>query len=117
MVSFVILRRKHPDAARPYRSPVGVPGAVVAGLLAALVFVGVMLNPDYRSAIVAIAVVYLVGLVAFALWGRSRLILSPEEEYAMTGGLGSGAESGAVAVAAASVGADEVPTDEELVRV
>jgi ethanolamine permease len=112
MVSFVVLRRKHPDAARPYRSPVGVPGAVVAGLLAALVFVGVMLNPDYRSAIVAIAVVYVVGLVAFALWGRSRLILSPEEEYAMTGGLSADVESGVTVGVEASVGADE-----ELVQV
>ncbi|MGN8245732.1 amino acid permease [Cellulomonas soli] len=87
MASFVLLRRRFPDAARPYRSPVGVPGAVVAGLLALAIFVAVMLNPDYRAAIVAIGVVFAVALAAFALWGRSRLVLSPEEEYALSGGL------------------------------
>ena len=68
---------------RPYRSPVGVPGAVVAGL----VFVAVMSNPAYRPAIVAILVQFVLGLAAFALFGRHRLALSPEQEYAMTGGL------------------------------
>jgi len=28
-----------------------------------------------------------VGLVLFALFGRSRLVLSPEEEYALSGGM------------------------------
>jgi ethanolamine permease len=64
-----------------------VPGAVFAGGVAALIFVGVMLNEDYRPAIVAIAVVFVVGLVGFAALGRHRLVLSLEEEYAMTGGL------------------------------
>jgi ethanolamine permease len=89
MVSFVLLRAQHPGADRPYRSPVGVPGAVVAGLLALAIFVGVMANPDYRPAIVAIVIVYAVALVLFGIWGRHRLILSPEEEYAIGGGLGS----------------------------
>ena len=87
MVSFVLLRRKFPSAVRPYPSPVGVTGAVVAGAIAALTFVGILLNEDYRPAIVAIAIVFAVGLVLFAIFGRHRLILSPEEEYAMSGGL------------------------------
>jgi ethanolamine permease len=97
MVSYVLLRRNHPNAVRPYSSPTGVPGAVVAGLLAAMIFVGVMLNPDYRLAIIAIAVVFALGLAAFALWGRQRLILSPEEEYAMSGGLHAGPDDDLVA--------------------
>lgn len=87
MVSFVLLRRKFPAALRPYVSPVGVPGAVVAGAIAVLTFVGILFNEAYRPAIVAIAVVFVVGLVLFAIWGRHRLVLSPEEEYAMSGGL------------------------------
>ena len=58
-----------------------------AGAVAALIFVGVMLNEDYREAIVAIAVIFVVALVGFAAFGRHRLVLSPEEEYAMSGGL------------------------------
>jgi ethanolamine permease len=44
-------------------------------------------NDDYRAVIIWVAVAYVVGLVLFALFGRKRLVLSPEEEYAMTGGV------------------------------
>ena len=87
MVAFVILRRKYPNAERPYRSPWGIPGAVVAAVIAALIFLGFLLNPTFVPAIIAIGVVYAVMLLVFALWGRHRLILSPEEEYAVSGGL------------------------------
>ena len=63
MVSFVLLRRKFPDAERPYRSPVGVPGAVVAGRHRRCRLLRVSSStPTYRPAIIAIAVVYAVGL-------------------------------------------------------
>ncbi len=87
MVSFVILRKKFPDAKRPYRSPWGVPGAVIAGILSLLIFVGFFINEPARPAILAIAVVYVIMLLGFALYGRNRLVLSPEEEYALSGGL------------------------------
>ena len=87
MVSFVLLRRKFPSALRPYRSPTGVGGAVVAGVIAAVTFIGLFLNPDFREAIIAIAVLYAIALVLFGVFGRHRLVLSPEEEYAMSGGL------------------------------
>jgi ethanolamine permease len=86
MVSFVILRRKFPTVKRPYLSPVGVPGAVVAGIIAAAIFVGFLLNPTFLPAIGAIAVVYVVMLVLFAIFGRTKLVLSPEEEFALSGG-------------------------------
>ncbi len=87
LISFILLRRKFPNANRPYRSPWGVPGAVVAAVIAALTFVGFLVNPTFTPAIVAIAIVYVVILLGFALWGRHRLVLSPEEEYALSGGL------------------------------
>jgi len=87
MVSFIILRRKFPNAKRPYLSPVGVPGAVVAGVIAVLIFIGFLLNPAFLPAIIAIAVVYVVMLVLFAIFGRTKLVLSPEEEYALSGGM------------------------------
>jgi ethanolamine permease len=86
MVAFVILRRKLPDVERPYVSPWGVPGAVIAAAIAALIFFGFLLNPTFQPAIVAIAIVYVVILVGFALYFRHRLVLSPEEEYALSGG-------------------------------
>ena len=87
MVSFIILRRKFPNAKRPYKSPWGLPGAYIAAIIAAFVFVGFLLNATFQPAIIAIVIVYIVILVGFALWGRHRLVLSPEEEYALSGGL------------------------------
>jgi ethanolamine permease len=87
MVAFIILRRKYPNAKRPYVSPWGVPGAVIAAVIALLIFLGTLLNPTFLPAIIAILVVYVVMLLAFGLWGRHRLVLSPEEEYAVSGGL------------------------------
>jgi ethanolamine permease len=86
MVSYVILKVRLPDAPRPYVSPVGIAGAVVAGVIALATFIGQLINPGYTAAIIAIAVVYVIGLVIFALVGRKRLVLSPEEEYALSGG-------------------------------
>ena len=86
MVAFVILRRKYPNAKRPYRSPWGVPGAITAAGISALIFLGFLLNPTFVPAIIAIAVVYAVMLIAFAVYGRHHLVLSPEEEYAVSGG-------------------------------
>ena len=87
MVSFIILRRKFPNAERPYRSPWGLFGAYSAAIIAAIVFVGLLFNPTFFLAIIAIIVVYAVIFLGFALYGRKRLILSPEEEYAISGGL------------------------------
>ncbi|GAA3742101.1 amino acid permease [Leifsonia bigeumensis] len=87
MVSFVVLRRRFPNAKRPYLSPVGVGGAIVAGVLAAVIFLGFLVNEAFRPAIVAIVIVYVVALLLFALFGRKQLVLSPEEEYALSGGV------------------------------
>jgi len=86
MVSFLILRRKFPDVNRPYMSPWGTFGAYSAAAIAALVFVGLLLNPAFQIAIVAIVIVYGLILVGFGVHYRKHLVLSPEEEYALSGG-------------------------------
>ena len=86
MVSYVILRKKMPDIKRPFTSPFGVPGAVIAGLLAFCIFVAVLLNPDYRLAVYAMVVIYVLATIFFAVYGRKHLVLSPEEEFAASGG-------------------------------
>jgi ethanolamine permease len=85
MISFVILRRKFPNLDRPYKSPWGLRGAVVAGVIAFVSFIGFLLNPTFRPAIVAIIIVYVIVLAIFAIWGRHRLVMSPEEKYAVEG--------------------------------
>jgi ethanolamine permease len=85
MVSYILLKRNLPNLNRPYKSPVGVAGALVAALLALLIFVGQALNPALTTAIQAIAIVYVIGLVGFGLFGRKKLVLSPEEQAAISG--------------------------------
>lgn len=86
MLSFIVLRRKLPNVDRPYRSPVGLWGAFIAGIVALFTLILMPFNADYRGVIVWVAIVYAVGLILFGLFGRQRLVLSPEEEYAMSHG-------------------------------
>jgi ethanolamine permease len=86
MTSFVLLRRNMPNINRPYRSRWGVPGAVVAGGLAAISLIAIFLNDAYRPGVYGVAVYYVLGVLYFAIAGRNRLVLSPEEEFALTKG-------------------------------
>ena len=85
-VSFVLLRRKLPDIERPYRSPVGEWGAIVAGVIALISLVALFWNDDYRPGVYGVALFYVVAVAYFAAMGRHRLVLSPEEEFAMSHG-------------------------------
>jgi ethanolamine permease len=87
MISFIALRRKFPNAKRPYISPTGIAGAVIAGVISLAIFIAFLFNPGYRIAILAIAVVYVIGIIFFAAIGRNQLVLSPEEEFAISKGL------------------------------
>jgi ethanolamine permease len=84
--SFIILRRKHPNIERPYRSPLGEFGAYLT-IIIALITIGFQFaDPVYRQGVVGVAIWFAVGIVYFALVGRHRLVLSPEEEFAMSKG-------------------------------
>jgi ethanolamine permease len=71
---------------RPYLSPLGRSGAVVAGAIAALTLVFLFVNDEYRPGIYGVALWFAGSLLYFALYARHRLILSPEEEFAVTAG-------------------------------
>jgi ethanolamine permease len=86
MTSFVLLRRRMPNIDRPYRSRWGVPGAVIAGALAATSLIAIFLNDAYRPGVYGVAAYYVLGVLYFAIAGRNRLVLSPEEEFALTMG-------------------------------
>ena len=85
-LSFILLRRRLPNIERPYRSPVGQWGAGIAGLIALVSLVSLYLNSDYRPGVVGTAIYYVAGVLYFAIAGRHRLVLSPEEEFALTRG-------------------------------
>jgi ethanolamine permease len=85
-LSFIMLRRKLPNINRPYRSKWGVPGAAVAGIIAVVSLVTMFTNDDYRPGLYGVAAYYVLGVIYFAIAGRHRLVLSPEEEFALTRG-------------------------------
>ena len=82
-LTFIQLRRRFPKIARPYRSPLGVVGAALTVLIA-LVTIGFQLaDPVYRTGVVGVAIWYALAILYFAVRGRKRLVLSPEEEFAL----------------------------------
>ena len=84
MASFILLRKRAAQLIRPYVSPLGISGAVVAALLSGLTLVALFLNSDYRTGVVGAAIWFILGLAYFVFYARQRLILSPEEEFAVS---------------------------------
>ena len=83
MLSYILLRVRLPNIARPYRSPLGVPGAVVALIVSIVTLVALFVaDPIYQKVVVGAAVWYGLGLLWFALYARHKLVLSPEESFA-----------------------------------
>jgi ethanolamine permease len=85
-LSFIMLRINLPNIARPYRSKWGIPGAAVGGVIAVVSLVTMFTNEDYRPGLYGVAAYYVLGILYFAIAGRHRLVLSPEEEFALTSG-------------------------------
>ncbi len=83
MISFVRLRNRFPDIERPFVSPLGKAGAIIAGLIAAVTLVFLFLNPEYQVGVYGCALWFAAGLAYFGFIGRKRLVYSPEEEFAV----------------------------------
>lgn len=82
MASYLLLRRRFPGLDRPYRSPLGLGGAIVAGAIALATLITLFANPEYVKGVYGAVVWFLVGIIWFAFHARHNLILSPEEEFA-----------------------------------
>ncbi len=67
---------------RPYVSPLGRPGAIVAGVIAMATLVFLFINPDYRLGVYGVAAWFAISLLYFGFYARHRMLLSPEEEFA-----------------------------------
>jgi len=96
-VSFVLLRRRLPHIERPFVSPLGQIGALVAATIAVLSLIALFWNSDYRPGVVGVAIFYAIAVAYFGLIGRHKLVYSPEEEFAMSHGERAGPHSEATA--------------------
>jgi ethanolamine permease len=84
MLSFIVLRIRRPRMPRPYRSPLGIPGAVVGAVLAGLALIATFFVADYRPAVIGVAVFLVLGIGYFFFYSRHRLVAqAPEEENAL----------------------------------
>lgn len=83
MLSYILLRVRFPKLPRPYRSPLGIPGAVVALVIALVTLVTLfVIDEEFRLVVIGAAIWYVLGLVYFAAYARRRLVYSPEEDFA-----------------------------------
>ncbi len=85
-ISFILMRRNMPHIARPYKSPFGIPGAVATIVIALVTIYFQLSDPLYRSGVIGVALWFAIGIAYFAAIGRHKLVLSPEEEFALSGG-------------------------------
>ena len=82
-VSFILLRKNQPNMERPYRSPLGIPGAVLTIVIGLVTLLYQVQDPNFFKGVIWVIMWFVVGIVYFALVGRHKLILSPEEEFAL----------------------------------
>ncbi|KQT54770.1 amino acid ABC transporter permease [Aureimonas sp. Leaf454] len=82
-LSFILLRRNMPQIERPFRSPLGIPGAVLTIAIAIVTLFYQVQDPNFFKGVVWVALWFAVAIAYFALVGRHKLILSPEEEFAI----------------------------------
>ena len=84
MVSYIKLKITRPDLLRPYRSPLGIPGAALGAILSLLALVACFFQPNYRPAVVGVSLFLLIAILYFLLYSRHHLVAqAPEEEVAL----------------------------------
>ena len=82
-ISFILLRKNQPRIERPYVSPLGVPGAVLTIIIGLVTLYYQIWDPNFSKGVVWVGVWFVLAIIYFAAVGRHKLILSPEEEFAM----------------------------------
>ena len=82
-ISFILLRKNHSHIERPYRSPFGNAGAWLTIVIAVVTIYYQLNDSTYRVGVIGVAIWFTVGIIYFAAVGRHKLILSPEEEFAL----------------------------------
>jgi ethanolamine permease len=84
MASFIKLRISKPHLARPYRSPLGIPGAIVGLLLSLVALIATLSDQSLLPAVVGVIVFLILGMIYFFCYSRHHLVAqAPEEEVAL----------------------------------
>ncbi len=84
MCSYLKLRWSRPNLPRPYKSPLGAPGAALGALLALASLVACFSVPEYRFGVAGVAVFLAIAILFFWFHSRHHLVAqAPEEESAL----------------------------------
>jgi len=83
--SFIKLRVARPDMPRPYRSPLGIPGAVLGLALCVIALASTFAVESYRPAVWGVTAFLTLALIYYALYSRHRLVANAPEEAAALG--------------------------------
>jgi ethanolamine permease len=86
MLAYIKLKLTRKDLVRPYKSPLGIFGAVLGTALALMALGACFANPDFRPAVWATALFLFGAIVYFVVYSRTRLVAqAPEEQVALQG--------------------------------
>jgi len=84
MASFIKLRISNPHLPRPYRSPLGIPGAIVGLLLSLVALIATLSDRSLLPAVIGVVVFLMLGMIYFFCYSRHHLVAqAPEEEVAL----------------------------------
>lgn len=84
LLSYVVLRVRYPNMERPYKSPLGVTGAITGLILVSIAAIFMFTNNDYRFGLIILACIYLFSLVTYMILGKNLVNESaPEEAFAI----------------------------------
>jgi ethanolamine permease len=84
MLSYIKLKLTRKELARPYKSPLGIGGAVAGTVLALIALGACFANPDFRPAVWATAIFLVAAIAYFIAYSGTRLVAqAPEERVAL----------------------------------
>jgi ethanolamine permease len=82
MFSYIKLKISRPDLPRPYKSPFGSFGALIAALLAIFALVACLSRPAYQAGIWGILIVLAIATLYYFFFSRHDLVAHAPEELA-----------------------------------
>jgi ethanolamine permease len=84
MLTYLVWKKRDPGMERPYKSPLGVPGAAVGFVISLIALAGTVALEDNRPGVVGTAIFVSAMFVYYWFYSRHRLVAnSPEEAVAL----------------------------------
>lgn len=85
LLSYVQLKVKHSKINRPYKSPLGVTGAITGLIIVSIAAIFMFTNGDYRFGLIILSGIYLISLIIYLLIGKNLISENAPEEIFASG--------------------------------